>query len=282
MPRDEEIPQLNERTEIMIRDKDCDKVEAEIFELFKEIRKVASPDRNSLEDAVERAIEEGRRFKEWQESRRPLDNVRPFQNRSGELLPAGKFRFMRFPVLRLFRKKIGGAVSAGSQIEIWNCDANNKPVFPLSRIDLPDIAETGPLRIDEPLRDDLILNLEIQRNRDDVFIRAGLNHPHSVVSRIGESMKQLNKIGVRAVWYWQKMIRSFVMESALPMLLIVLSLVLIPAAMRSHKETGKSGENNYSQSNAGPNEEQILSQKCFKQMCGDPKYLSDTDTVNGA
>lgn len=264
----------------MIRD--CEKVEAEIFELFGEIRKVASPHRNSLEDAVKRAIGEGRRFKQWQMSKRPLDNVRLFQNREGELLPAGKFPFARFPVLRLFRKKIGGVGLDGSRIEIWNCDRDNKPIFPLSRTALPDIAETGPIRIGEALRNDLSLNLEIWRNGPDVFIRAGLNNPNSVVSMIGESMKRLNEAGAGAVWYWQKMIRSFVIEGALPLLLVVLSLVLIPAAMRSHKDTRQSGENNYSRSNAGPDEDRILGQKCFKQMCGDPKYLSDTDTVNGA
>ena len=194
-------------------------------------------------------------------------------------MPAGKFRFIR---LALFRKKISGAGLDGSQIEIWNCDRNNKPIFPLSRIALPDIAETRPIRIEEPLRNDLFLNLEIWREGPDVFIRAGLNNPNSVASRIRESVKQLNEAGAGAVWYWQKMIRSVVMEGALPLLLIVLSLVLIPAAMRSHKDTGQSGENNYSRSNSGPDEDQILGQKCFKQMCGDPKYLSDTDTVNGA
>ena len=266
----------------MIRDRDCDKVEAEIFELFGEIRKVASPHRNSLEDTVKRAIGEGKRFKQWQKSARPLDNVRLFQNRNGELLPAGKFPFVRFPVLKLFRKKIGGTRFDGSQIEIWNCDADNKPIFPLSRIALPDIGNAGPLKIEEHLRNDLFLNLEIWREGPDVFIRAGLNDPNSVVSRIRESVKQLNEAGARAAGYWQKMIRSFVIEGALPLLLIVLSLVLIPAAMRSHKDTGQSGENNYSRSNSGPDEDQILGQKCFKQMCGDPKYLSDTDTVNGA
>jgi len=263
----------------MIRDRDCDKVEAEIFELFGEIRKVASPDRNSLEDAVKRAIGEGRRFKQWQKSARSLDNVRLFQNRVGELLPVGKFPFIK---LALFRKKIGGAALDGSQIEIWNCDKNDKPIFPLSRIALPEIAETSPVSVKERLRNDLFLNLEIWRERHDVFIRAGLNNPTSAASRIRESVKQLNEAGAGVMWYWQKMIRSVVVEGALPLLLIVLSLVLIPAAMRSQKDTGQSGENNYSRSNAAPNEDQILGQKCFKQMCGDPKYLSDTDTVNGA
>jgi hypothetical protein len=266
----------------MIRNRDCDKVEAEIFELFGEIRKVASPEGNSLENAVKRAIGEGRRFKQWQKSARPLDNVRLFQKGEGELLPAGKFPFVRFPVLNLFRKKIIGAGLDGSQIEIWNCDRDDKPIFPLSRIALTDIAETRSLKIEESLQNDLSLNLEIWREGHDVFIRAGLKNRNSVASRVRESMKRLIETGAGAAWYWQKMIRSVVMEGALPLLLVVLILVLIPAAMRSHKDTGQPEGNNYSRSNAGPDEDQILGQKCFKQMCGDPKYLSDTDTVNGA
>jgi hypothetical protein len=280
MPRDEKIPKLDERTEIMIRN--CEKVEAEIFELFGEIRKVASPHRNSLEDTVKRAIGEGRRFKQWQMSGRPLDNVRLFQNKEGELLPAGKFRFIRFPVLSLFRKKIGAVGLDGSRIEIWNCDTDDKPIFPLSRIALPDIAETGPIRIEEPLRNDLSLNLEIWRSGLDVFIRAGLKNPVSAVFRIGESVKQLNEAGAGAVWYWQKMIRSGVMVGALPLVLIVLTLVLVPSVMRSNNDTGPARDDIYTQSHSEFDENQILGQKCFKHLCGDPKYVSDTDTVNGA
>lgn len=266
----------------MIRDKECDRIEAEISELFREIRKVASPDKTSLEDAIEKAMEEGKRFKEWQESNRPLGNLSLVQNIEDDLLPAGKFRFVRFPVLRLFRKKVSAAGQNLSQLEIWNCDRKNKPIFPLARIDSSDIAENRRLRIVEPLRNDLRLNLEIWRKESSVFIRAGVNNPNSMLSRIAGSMNRLNEAGAGAVEYWQKMARSFVMEGALPLLLIVLSLVVIPAAMRSNRDTGQAGENKYSRSNAGPNEDEILGQKCFKQMCGDPKYLSDTDTVNGA
>lgn len=265
----------------MYKDRNCDQIEAETFELFRGIKTAASSESLSLEEALGRAIAEGKNFRQWQASGRPLGNVRLFLMRNDKLLPAGKFRFIRFPVLKLFRKKVGGAGLDGSRIEIWNCDRNNMPIFPLSRIKLSDIGETRPTRIEEPLRKDLFLNLEIGREGPDVLIRAGLNNPNSAASRIRESMKQLNEAGAGAVWYWQKMIRSVVMEGALPLLLIVLSLVVIPPAMRSHKDKGQSGENNYSRSNTAPDEDQILGQKCFKHLCGDPKYLSDTDTVNG-
>jgi hypothetical protein len=265
----------------MIRDTDCDKVEAEILELFREIRSVSSPDSSSLEEAVDRAIIEGRNFKQWQESMLPLGNVCLFQNTDDGLLPAGKIRMIRFPFLRLFRKKIGAGGSK-SRLEIWNCDKNNQPVFPLSRIGLTGIRETGPLRLEEPLRDDLFLNIEIWRNEQNVFVKAGLSNRRSKISRIAESVRNLNTIGAETLEYWQKTIKVALMEGALPLLLIVSSMVMVPAIMLLHHDTDRSRDNNYSRSNPGPDEDQILGQKCFKQMCGDPKYLSDTDTVNGA
>ena len=265
-----------------LKDTDCREVEAEILELFQEIRKVASPGRNSLEDAIGRAIAEGKRFKLWQESRLPLRNVRLFRNLNDELLPAGKFRLVRFPVLRWFRRKIKAKVVNASRLEVWSCDEHNRPDFPLSRIGLPDVPDTGPLTIEESLRDDLSLNLEIRRNERGLFINMKLTDPVSKNFSPGETVKKLSRLFGEAVGNWQKMIKFGVMEAALPVLMIVLSLVLIPAAMRSLSDAGQPGDDNYSRSNAGPDENQILGQKCFKQMCGDPKYLSDTDTVNGA
>lgn len=263
-------------------DTDCGKVEAEILELFQEIRNVASPGRNSLEDAIGRAIAQGKRFKHWQESRLPLRNVRLFRNSNDELLPAGKFRLLRFPFLRGFRKKVKAADITASRLEIWSCDESNRPDFPLSRIGVTDISENGPLKIEESLRDDLSLNLEIWRNERGVFVNVALTNPLSKRSALGDAAKKLNNIYAEAAGNWKKMIKFAVMEGALPLLMIVLGLVLIPAAMRSHNDARQPGDDSYSQSKAGPDENQILGQKCFKQMCGDPKYLTDTDTVNGA
>lgn len=145
----------------------CRELEDQFAGLFDYLHSVADPRSISLEELLRKAVDEEKKFAEWKRSERPLKNMRLFHKINGALIPiVQQYQMSLFDSLE-------GTVSLemmeDSQFEVWHCDENHRPHFPLYRIALSKICKTGKLVVNEKLRDDCWLKIQAERQNDFVF-----------------------------------------------------------------------------------------------------------------
>jgi hypothetical protein len=149
-------------------DTECDRLEAEVHGLFNCLKLAADPCKTSLEEAAKITISEGKKFKKWQESMQPLDNVWLFESRDQELKPICQFHSWKFAIFKSIGMSFKLHFREGTQFEIWSCERKNKPVVPLFKVLLSTFREGAVSVIEESLRTDLSIQVNAQRDKNVV------------------------------------------------------------------------------------------------------------------
>lgn len=147
---------------------------------------------NSLDDVLEKAIDEGNKFLEWKKSKKDLENIQIFQKTGNEFKHISQHE--RLSASQSLEMTIKLKAQIDSQFEIWECDKSSSRLFPLYRIPFSKIAEGAELLINEPLRKDFLLNIEVKREEKFLFFKIAMDKLHQE-QEVG-SIERIRPIGI--------------------------------------------------------------------------------------
>jgi hypothetical protein len=147
---------------------ECDKLDGEIKHIFDGLKLVGSPKNYSLDEVLEKAIIEEKEFTKWEQSGKPLENIRFFQNTNDKLKP---LTVGRLSANKSFEENFKLEINENSQFEIWECNEDNSRQFPLYRILFSKIIGETKLIIREQLRKEFTLNIEVERKENSLCFK---------------------------------------------------------------------------------------------------------------
>jgi hypothetical protein len=132
-------------------------------------------DESDFEELLRKSISEGDEFLKWSKSIDPLRKIRFFHKIDGRLIPARPLS--DFSCEDFFGIVVRIEMEEGSQFEIWECQANLEPKFPVYRVPFSKVCGVKESTIIERLRDDvsLILKLIASGNTVDFKVAFDLN-----------------------------------------------------------------------------------------------------------
>jgi len=127
---------------------------------------------NLLDKVLNKAIEEGERFRMWKESCKPLGELQMFHKNNNEFKRIRHYE--KLTAFRTLEMTVKLDVSQDSQFEIWCCNKNNELDFPVYRLSFSDIEKDKTFNIYESLREDIALNMKCEIINDSVWIAFSL------------------------------------------------------------------------------------------------------------
>lgn len=126
-----------------------------------------------LDDLLASVMVEGDRFATWARGGEPLRNTRSFYRLGGTLLPIERGSGNSHVV----------EMHDDSQLEVWECDENSEPSFPLYRLPFSTINGRKHMRIVEDLRTDVCLVLDAKALKHDVSLELSFDHDPVSIAR---------------------------------------------------------------------------------------------------
>jgi hypothetical protein len=127
----------------------------------------------SLDTVLESVIREGDAFVKWSEGSEPLRNLQLVRKTGGLELPQSLISRTKE------RFHIDLQRTEDSQLEIWECDEENAPRFPVLRLPLSTVEGSGRKQIRQALRSDISLSLNIKTEGDKASVQISVEPPDS-------------------------------------------------------------------------------------------------------
>lgn len=124
---------------------------------LRKLRSTTDPEKHSLTETLQMNIEQNKKFVEWRLSNKPLGKFQFFRRTGDEKKPVNMAPRLEFSD-STYSLSFGVGEIENTFFEIWHCDEQFQPDFPLYRLELETCME-GAFNHTERLRDNIEFNL---------------------------------------------------------------------------------------------------------------------------